>query len=88
MGKAAAVWSLARPFTLLAPALGMVSGSMVALGTLRGRGESDAHLFHDAHAAILANVRRIMEFPQTLWIARYESCSPDVGLRANHIWVV
>lgn len=32
-----AAWRLARPFTLLAPALGMVSGSMVALGTLRLR---------------------------------------------------
>ncbi len=28
---------LSRPFTLLAPAVGMVSGSLVALGTLRGR---------------------------------------------------
>jgi 4-hydroxybenzoate polyprenyltransferase len=32
-----AVIDLARPFTLLAPAVGMVSGSLVALGTMRGK---------------------------------------------------
>jgi 4-hydroxybenzoate polyprenyltransferase len=36
MGGAAAVWRLSRPFTLLAPAVGMASGSMVALA-LHGR---------------------------------------------------
>jgi len=35
--SAGAYVRLSRPFTLLAPSLGMVSGSLVALGTLRGR---------------------------------------------------
>ena len=52
MGKAAAAWALARPFTLLAPAVGMVSGSLVALGTLRGKGTEDGALFGDAAPAI------------------------------------
>jgi len=51
-GGAAAVWSLARPFTLLAPAIGMVSGSLVAIGTLRGGGTADGTLLADAAAAI------------------------------------
>jgi geranylgeranylglycerol-phosphate geranylgeranyltransferase len=51
-GKAAAAWALARPFTLLAPAVGMVSGSLVALGTLRGKGTEDGALLADAAPAI------------------------------------
>ncbi len=35
MSRGPAAWRLARPFTLLAPAIGMASGSMVALGTWR-----------------------------------------------------
>jgi len=35
--SAGAFLRLSRPFTLLAPAVGMISGSLVALGTLRGR---------------------------------------------------
>jgi 4-hydroxybenzoate polyprenyltransferase len=53
VGKAAAVWSLARPFTLLAPAVGMASGSLVALGTLRGKGTPDGELLSGAAPAIL-----------------------------------
>ena len=35
MAAAAALWRLARPFTLVAPAVGMVSGSLVAVGLER-----------------------------------------------------
>ncbi|MHC4820412.1 MAG: UbiA family prenyltransferase [Planctomycetota bacterium] len=40
--SAGAYWRLARPFTLLAPAVGMVSGSLVALGVRREEVESVA----------------------------------------------
>jgi len=33
-GKSAIYWELARPFTLLAPALGMFTGSVIALGAM------------------------------------------------------
>ncbi len=48
--SAGAFLRLSRPFTLLAPAAGMASGSLVALGTLRGRpgvpGDADLLLGH------------------------------------------
>jgi len=48
VSKAAAVWALARPFTLLAPAIGMVSGSLVALGTVRwGHYDSESYDLRD-----------------------------------------
>lgn len=56
-GKAGAVWRLARPFTLLAPSVGMVSGSLVAVGTLRERwdpGLAGIPWGHIAAGALLA----------------------------------
>jgi 4-hydroxybenzoate polyprenyltransferase len=57
--SAGAYLRLSRPFTLLAPAIGMVSGSMVALGTLRMRTEGAGldladHLPAIAAGALLA----------------------------------
>jgi 4-hydroxybenzoate polyprenyltransferase len=54
LSRAPAAWRLARPFTLLAPAVGMASGSMVALGTLRGKGTPDGDLLAGALPRILA----------------------------------
>jgi 4-hydroxybenzoate polyprenyltransferase len=49
-----AAWRLARPFTLLAPAVGMVSGSMVALGSADMKTTPDGTLLVGALPRILA----------------------------------
>lgn len=54
MSGAPAAWRLARPFTLLAPAVGMVSGSLVALGTADRQASPDPARIVDALPRILA----------------------------------
>ena len=54
MNRALAVVRLARPFTLLAPALGLASGSLVALGTERAKYAGDLAALREHLPAILA----------------------------------
>lgn len=51
-----AAWRLTRPHTLAGPAIGMASGSMVALGTMRGKGRGDGEILLGSLAAVLAGL--------------------------------
>jgi 4-hydroxybenzoate polyprenyltransferase len=53
-GKAGLYWQLARPFTLLAPAVGMVSGAVMELGASGGLRLSAMTLVRLASGAVLA----------------------------------